>query len=63
MKSAHTLADSHAHMAYLTTLSLLQESMETNGRSRVQKEVVMAIFKTIPEFSWNECRTPPKMSG
>jgi hypothetical protein len=44
----------------LTALSLLQECMESNGRSSVQKEAVVAIFK-IPEFSWKECEKQPKI--
>jgi hypothetical protein len=44
----------------LTTLSLLQECMESKGRRRVQEEAVVAEFKTIPEFSWKECGKPPK---
>ena len=47
----------------LTALSLLQECMESNGRSSMQKEAAVAKFKIIPEFSWKECEKPPKMSG
>jgi hypothetical protein len=63
MKSSHTPSDSYAFMTYLTTLSLLQECTDSNGRSWAQKEDVVAKFKTTPEFSGKECGKPPKMSG